>query len=178
MNQEITEKELKTVEDIKEEYQTIQSKITNGKMTSTSFNYECDGGEGQIVYFLENGQLRKIKHSSGYEHGGSTEEYFLKDNSVFFMFYDNSTWNFDGESKQEEATRDDMSERRFYIIDNKLIKCLEKEFVIRSSLKNNPSSETVENKEVECSDLTSLLEDYNLVLKYKNQTADRECLEE
>jgi hypothetical protein len=180
-NQEL--KELKTVEDIRTEYQTIQSKITNGKMDSTSFTYECDGGGGQAVYFSENGQLRKITYSSGYEHGGTIQEFFLKDNAPFFIFQDISSWAFDAEEKQdddnlESATRDDMIERRFYIVDGKLIKCLEKEYVIRSSLKKNPSSETVQNKEVACSDLTELLKDYNLALKYKDKTGKIECLEE
>lgn len=182
-NQEITKKELKTVEDIREEYQIVQSKIKDKKMDSTSFEYECDGGGGQVVYFSENGQLRKIEYSSGHEHGGITQEFFLKDNTPFFIFHDASTWGFDVDAKQdddnlESATRDEMTEKRFYIVDNKLIKCLEKEFTIRSSVKNNPSSETVENKEVACSDLTELLKDYNLVLKYKNQTGKMECLEE
>jgi hypothetical protein len=178
-NQETT-KELKTVEDIREEYQTIQSNITNGKMDSSSFNYECDGGGGlgQVVFFSENGQLRKVRYGNGYEHGGVIKEYFLKDNTPFFVFHDASTWTFDVGTNKESATRDDMIESRFYIIDGKLIKCLEKEFTIRSSVKNNPTSTSVANKEVACSDLTELLKDYNLVLKYKNQTADMECLEE
>ncbi|WP_375559142.1 hypothetical protein ACE193_15555 [Bernardetia sp. OM2101] len=175
--QAVQSKELKTVEDIREEYQTIQSKITKGKMDSSSFRYQCDGGGGQIVYFSENKELRKITYSSGYEHGGVIKEYFLKDNTPFFVFHDASTWTFDVGSKQENATRDDMTEKRFYIIDNQLIKCLEKEFTIHSSIKNNPTSATVANKEVTCSDLTELLKDYELVLKYKNQTADMECLE-
>jgi hypothetical protein len=178
-NQEKAEtKELETVEDIREEYQTIQFKITNGKMDSSSFNYECDGGLGQVVFFSENGQLRKVRYGNGYEHGGVIKEYFLKDNAPFFVFHDASTWTFDVGTNKEGATRDDMIESRFYIIDGKLIKCLEKKFTIRSSVKNNPTSATVQNKEVACSDLTELLKDYNLVLKYKNQTTDMECLEE
>ena len=176
-NQEIEDtKELKTVEDIRAEFQLIQSKITNGKMDSTSFNYECDGGGGQVA-FSENGQLRKITYGSGYEHGGVIKEYFLKDNTPFFVFEEASTWIFDVDAKTEDATRDDITESRFYIVDKKLIKCLEKKFTIRSSLKKNPSSATVENKEVPCSDLTELMKDYELVLKYKNQKTDIECLE-
>ncbi|WP_338760991.1 hypothetical protein WAF17_14620 [Bernardetia sp. ABR2-2B] len=178
INQEITEtKELRTIEDIREEYQSIMSNIANGKIDSTSFKYQCDGGVGEVVYFSENGQLRRITYSSGYEHGGVIKEYFLKDNTPFFIFHDASTWNFDVEAKQESATRDDMTEKRFYIIDNQLIKCLEKEFTIRSSVKNNPTSATVANKEVACSDLTELMTDYELVLKYRNQTEDMECLD-
>jgi hypothetical protein len=177
-NQETVEtRELKTVEDIREEYQNIQSKITNGKMDSSSFSYECDGEGGQLVYFSENAQLRKIIYSSGYEHGGITQEFFLKDNTPFFIFHDASRWVFDVDAKQEGDTRDDMTEKRFYIIDKKLIQCLEKEFTIRSSIKNNPTSASVANKEVACSELTTLLKDYELALKYKNQTADIECLD-
>lgn len=179
-NQENTEnqsKELKTVEDIREEYQSIMSKISEGKIDSTFFNYSCYEESGNVIYFVENGEVRRIKHNSGYEHGGVTKEFFLKDNKVFFIFHDASTWRFDVDAKQENATRDDMTEKRFYIIDNQLIKCLEKEFTIRSSVKNNPTSATVANKEVACSDLAPLMKDYELVLKYKNQKTDMECLD-
>ncbi|WP_338814846.1 hypothetical protein V9L05_06490 [Bernardetia sp. Wsw4-3y2] len=176
-NQEITE--LKTVEDIRAEYQSIMSKITNGKMDSTSFEYSCyEESSGKVIYFLENGQLRMIKHDEGWEHGGVTKEYFLKDNTPFFIFDNTLAWSFDGTTMNGESqTKDKITEKRFYIIDNQLIKCLEKEFTIRSSVKNNPTSETVANKEVNCSDLTELMKDYELVLKYKNQTANMECLE-
>ncbi len=176
-NQEITE--LQTVEDIRAEYQSIMSKITDGKMDSTSFEYSCyEELSGKVIYFLENGQLRMIKYHQGWEHGGFTKEYFLKDNTPFFIFDNNLGWSFDGTTVNGESqTRDEITEKRFYIIDNQLIKCLEKKFTIRSSVKNNPTSETVANKEVNCSDLTELMKDYELVLKYKNQTANMECLE-
>ena len=177
-NQETNTTELKTVEDIRAEYQSIMSKIAAKKMDSTSFNYECDGGGGQVAYFSENGQLRRITYGSGYEHGGVIKEFFLKDNTPFFIFHDASTWIFDGEINGESQTKDDMIENRFYIVDKKLIKCLEKKFTIRSSIKNNPTSATVANKEIPCSDLTELMKDYELVLRYKSQKTDMECLEQ
>ncbi|WP_291721800.1 hypothetical protein [Bernardetia sp.] len=172
-------KELKTIEDIREEYKSIVSKIANKKLDSISFQYECyeEGGVGgEVSYFSENGSLRVIKYFSGYDHGGISKEYFLKDAKPFFIYKETSSWNFDVDAKVENATRDDITENRFYIIDGKLIQCLEKKFTIRSSMKNNPTSATVANKEVECSDLSELLQDFELVLKYRNQTEKMECL--
>lgn len=180
VNQKTTDSqttELKTVEDIRAEFQSIMTKIQKGQIDSTSFYYTCYEESGRLVYFLEDGQLRMIRYSQGWEHGGVTKEYFLKDNKPFFIFNTTLAWSFDSESSVQDATKDDITESRFYIIDNKLIKCLEKEFTIKSSVKNNPTSATVPNKEVACTDLTEILKDYELAVKYKNQTTDIECLE-
>ncbi len=178
-NQEKKEtKELKTVEDIRAEFQLIQSKITSGKMDSTSFNYECPGESGNMTFFSENGELRRVRHGNGGDHYGITKDFFLKDNVPFFIYHEEGSWVFDVESGVESATKDDIAESRFYIVDGKLIKCLQKEFTIRSSVKNNPTSASVANKEMTCPDLKELLKDFEFALKYKNQKTNLEdCLE-
>lgn len=173
-----TEKELKTVEDIREEYQVIMSKIKDGKIIPSSFDYMCNEElEGKLTYFSENGELRRIVRQSGYDHGELIREIFLKDNKPFFIFHHMESWSFDVEANQEHAIRKEITEKRFYIADNKLIKCLEKEFVNRSAAKNNPTSVNIPNKDVECSSLSDLMTEYELVLKYKNQTEKMGCLE-
>ena len=175
--EKIDDKKLQTIEDIREEYKTLVSKINDKKLDSISFQFECYEASGEVSYFLENGQLRVIKYSNGYEHGGVTKEYFLKNEKPFFIYHETGTWNFDVDARVENAPRDDIKEERFYIIDENLIKCLEKKFTMRSAAKQNPTSATVANQEAKCPQISELLKDYRLVLKHRNQTGKMECLE-
>lgn len=167
---------LQSVEDIQKEFAYITSKIETGSMDSTSFDYNCyNEKSGTVTYFSEKGQLRLIKHAySEYSHYSATDQYFVKDNALFFVFYDGVSWSFEGQNE----TRDDITEKRFYIIDNEPVKCLEKEFTVRSSATNNPQSSTVPNKEVECTTLEPILEKYELLVTHQSQKEDITCLED
>jgi hypothetical protein len=171
---------LKTVEDIKQEYEYLASKIKNKGLDSTSFTYDCRGEkQGTVVYYFDNDALKMIKHTySEYSHFSSTDSYFVKDNAVFFVYYNQVSWSFDSQGKGTSDTKDDITENRFYIIDNKAVKCLEKKFTIRSSDPENTRSHSVANKEIACSSIKPVLQKFELLAKYKSQETSIACLEE
>lgn len=169
---------VKNVEDIKKEYDYVVTKINNNGMDSTSFTYNChDEKKGTIVYYLDNDDLRMIKHTYyEYSHFSATDSYFVKDSSLFFVYFNRVSWSFDPHGKGVSDTKDDITESRFYIIDNNPVMCLEKKFTIRSS--ENTSPNMASNEEVVCSSLQPILKEFRLLVKYKSQKKSVSCLEE
>jgi len=168
--------DLKSIDDIKMEHSYITSKIESGSMDSTSFDYNCkDEKNGTLIYFYEKGQLRLIKHAyNEYSHFSATDEYFLKDGALFFVFYNHLVWSF----VNHNQTKDDITEKRFYIIGNRPIKCLQKKFTILSNAKDAPKSNMGSDKAIECSSLEPILEDFELLFKLRKQKEDLLCLED
>lgn len=168
--------DIKSVDDIKKEYAYIIDRLESGSMDSTSFEYNChEEKKGKVIYFSEKGQLRMIKHTyNQYSHYSGTDEYFVKNDSLFFVYYNHEVWNFTGQNQ----TKDDITEIRFYIIDNKPVKCLEKKLTMLSRGKDTLQSTIGTNKELECSSLESISEDFELFLKLRDQQENLICLED
>lgn len=174
-----TDGPLKTVDDIKSEYGYLNQQLREGKLDSLSFNYNCNGERGgKVTYYREDGKLKVIEHSyNEYSHYSTTQQYFLKDNQAFFAFYKELAWQFDGLMPNgEPGTKDDITEKRFYLLDNVAIECLEKKYIIRSSATDNPNPEDIPNQKVNCKDMGALKNSVTLLLKYQDQTSDIGCL--
>lgn len=165
------------VEEIQKAYATIMAQMEARALDSTSFKYNCyNEKSGTVTYFSENDELRMIVHRHNeYDHHAAVDHYFVKDSTLFFVYLTKVLWAF--ESGAEGATRDNTTEQRIYLVDEKPIKCLEKQFVVRSQAANNPRSEIVANKEVDCAPLKSVTEPYRVLLKYRNETPPG-CLED
>jgi len=170
---------LQSIGDIKQEYEYLALKLENKSLDSTSFSYNCrDEKQGTVVYYFDNNALKMIKHTySEYSHFSATDSYFVKDSALFFVYYNRVSWSFDSQGKGTSDTKDNITENRFYIIDNKPVKCLEKKFTVRSSDPDNTSSHNVGNKEVACSSIKPVLAKFQLLAKYKSQEKSLDCLE-
>lgn len=168
-------KEITNVEDIKKEYSYILSMTKSGSMDSTFFNYNCNGEkEGKVIFFYEDEQLRLIRHTyNEYSHFSATDEYFIKAGELFFVFYDQLAWNFAGQNQ----TEDNITERRFYILNNQPVECLEKKYTVISNDENSPESDKVANKKIECTSFEEVIGDFELLIGLKEQEGDLECLE-
>jgi len=165
-----------SIEDIRKEHSYIQSRAASKILDSTTFNYNCNGEkEGKVTYFYEQEQLRLIRHVyNEYSHFSATDEYFIKDDELFFVFYNQMAWNFAGQNQ----TQDNITERRFYIVNNQPVHCLEKKFSINSNDNNPTESNEVPNKEIECALFEDALKDYKKLFKLREQNGEIECLEE
>lgn len=165
------------VEDIQQAYGRIMAQMENGSLDSTSFKYSCHGEKnGTVSYFSEKGRLRMIVHRyNEYDHHSAEDRYFVTDSTLFFVYLNRVSWAF--ESGAEGATKDNITEHRVYLVGQKPIRCLEKKFVVRSQAANNPRSETVASKEVDCTSLKSVTDPYRLLTKYRNE-APAGCLED
>src|SRR5690606_14434404 len=164
------------IEDIKREHSYIISKTNTGNMDSTTFSYNCNGEkEGKVIYFYEQEQLRLIRHVyNEYSHFSATDEYFIKDATPFFVFYNQMAWNF----ASQNQTQDNITEKRFYMLNKKPVQCLEKRYSVNSNDENPPQSNKVANKEIECASIEAVLQDFELLYRLRDQDGDMGCLEE
>lgn len=172
-----TEKSSDPIEEIKKEYAVLQTQLKAKKLSSKSFNYNCnDERSGKVTFYSDQKEIRIIEHSyDEYSHFGSTEQYFIKDGNLFFIFKEDTAWNFDGGTPEKPITKDDITESRIYIQNNKPIKCLEKQYSIRSNAAEKPSPEKIPGKEVQCN-TDELMKTYQSLLKNKDQKGEIKCL--
>ena len=166
------------VTEVQAAFKATEKAKLDGLLKTKSFTYDCNGEQSGIVtYYFRGSDLKLIEHKwAEYSHFEATDQYYVQDNKPFFIFYDHLTWTFDGESGVQDATKDDITESRYYMIGNELVQCLEKEFTVRSAATNNPSSSRVANKRVDCPNGKELMNSFNRLLEHQNQTTPMECL--
>lgn len=169
--------EIKSMDAIKTAYADITSKLENRSMDSVFFDYDCNGEKsGQVTYFSDSGQLRLIRHTYNvYSHFSATDEYFLKNDSLYFVFSKQVAWSFADQHK----TKDNITENRTYIIGNKPIKCLQKKYFILADVNDAAKATTSINsdKEIACTSLDSINADLALLLKLRTQQEKPACLD-
>ncbi|MDF2931881.1 MAG: hypothetical protein K0R36_1212 [Chryseobacterium sp.] len=168
--------DLNSVYGIKKEYNLVNSKLTAKKLDSVSFAYECEERSGNVIYYSEKGVLKVIKHFNADSHFSSTENYFVNEGKPYFVFKDDTVWSFDGGTPEKPETKDDITEKRFYIVEGKSIQCLEKKYTLKSSSKNNPQSENIQNKEMKNCSINELQKTFNLLMKNKDKKGKMNCL--
>ena len=165
---------LETVEGIRAEYAVIQEKLKQKKLDSVSVKFECEERSGTATYFSENGILKFLKFDSGDSHFVSVEEYYLADEKPFFIFVTETGWGFDGGTADKPETKDDITEKRFYLKNNASFECFEKKYTVFSAKKDNPKSENVPNKKLENCDVSEYIKKFEN-LKTKNTSKQIGC---
>ncbi|KFF23495.1 hypothetical protein [Chryseobacterium vrystaatense] len=165
------------IDEIKKEYNRLQTQLKAKKLNTTGFTYNCnDEITGKVTFYSDNQSIRIIEHSYDEQsHFGSTEQYFIKDGNVFFIFKEDTGWNFDGGTPEKPITKDDITESRVYIQNNKPIKCLEKKYSIRSNETDKPSPDKIPSKETRCN-IDELMTTYKSLLKNKDKKGEVKCL--
>lgn len=167
---------VKTIADIKTEYARLNNLLISRKLDSTKFNYNCDEKEGEVILYFQYKKLAAVKDFySEHSHFSSSTTYFVKNDQVFFIFNDETVWNFDdGGTPEKPETKDDIKEKRIYILNNKAVQCFEKNYSLRSK-GNNTNPESITNKEIKC-DIDGFMKTYQLILKNRNKRGDIKCL--
>lgn len=153
-----SEKPIHSIEDIQEAYSAVVKQLEGGAFDSVSFEYSCGNGErsGRVSYYSQEGDLQLIVHRyAEYSHFSAEEQYLVRDSTLFFTFLKEISWSF--EDGPEGSVRDNITERRTYVLDQEPVKCLEKKYVIRSQIKDNPRPESLPNKEVGCTSSALLI---------------------
>jgi len=167
---------IKTIDDIKKEYASINSILISKKLDSTQFSYNCDEREGEVTLYYKDKKLAAVKDFyAEHSHFSSSTTYFIKNDQVFFIFNDETVWNFDdGGTPEKPETKDDITEKRIYILDNKAVQCFEKKYSVRSK-GSNTDPETISNRETKC-DISEHMKKYNLIVKNKDRKGNINCL--
>ncbi len=158
-----------SIEAIQKSYEQITTQKDQGLFDSTGFKYNCNNEiSGTVSYFTEKGQLRLVIHRyNEYDHHEAEEYYYIKDSTLFFIYNKELLWSFD--SGPQGSTKDNITEQRVYLIDQKPVRCLEKEYTIRSNATNNPRPDTIPNKEIECA-AVEVMKSYQQLLKHRGKT--------
>ncbi|MFY1046229.1 hypothetical protein [Chryseobacterium sp. GP-SGM7] len=166
-----------TVGEIKAEYSSLNNQLLAKKLDSTSFDYECNEISGNVVYYSSNGELKSIRHFYADSHFSSVENYYLKNGKPYFMFTDNTVWNFDGGTSEKPETKDEIEQQRIYIVNDKPIECLEKKFTIKSSSKNNPKPENVQNVQSKNCSYSELQKTFEILLNNIGKKGKTTCIQ-
>ncbi|SMP28138.1 hypothetical protein [Chryseobacterium profundimaris] len=167
---------IETIDDIKKEYANINNLLTLKKLDSSQFSYNCDEREGEVTLYYRDKKLAAVKDFyAEHSHFSSSTTYFVKNDRVFFIFNDETVWNFDeGGTPEKPETKDDIKEKRIYILDNKAVQCFEKNYSIRSK-GNNKNPENISNQKTKCT-ATEFIKRYELILKNKDTKGEIQCL--
>jgi hypothetical protein len=141
-----------SVEDIKQLYANLNKKLQSGMLDSTSIKYDCNGERtGTVTYFAEDEKVKIIRHTyNEYSHFSATDQYFLSDDKLFFAHLTGVSWSFQSGKAATGATKDDITEKRLYIVREKPLLCLGKRYVKKSDSQDNLPPESAESKEVNC----------------------------
>ncbi|MCS3529118.1 hypothetical protein [Chryseobacterium sp. JUb7] len=161
------------IDEIKKEFAVLNDKLLSQKLDSTSFSYNCEETEGEVHLYYENQKLKMVKHFFADSHFSSLTKYYVKNDHVFFIFKDDTLWQFDGGTPEKPITKDSITQQRIYLQHENPIQCLEKSYTIRSVGKNTDPGK-VPNKEVKC-DVKELMTIYQSILKNKDKK-DIPCL--
>jgi len=167
---------LSSIDGIKKEYDLVNSKLTAKTLDSASFRFECDERSGDVVYYSEKGILKAIKYFTSDSHFSSVEKYFISGDQPYFVFKDETVWSFDGGSPEKPETKDDVTQQRIYLSNNKIIQCLEKKFTIKSSATNRLNPDTIPNKENKNCSLKEVQDTFALLIKNKDKKGSTKCL--
>lgn len=170
------ERDLKSINGIKQEYALVNAKLIEKKLDSVSFKYECEETSGNVVYYSEKEKLKVVKHFQADSHFSSTENYFVNDGKPYFILKDDTVWSFDGGTPEKPVAKDDVIEQRFYIVNNQIIQCLEKKYTLKSNSSENPKSENVPNKEMKNCSIAELQKSFELLIKNKDRRDGGKCL--
>jgi len=154
------------IKEIRKAYSYLITQREHGRLDAVSFKYSCAENNGTIIYFYEEGKLRMIDYDySEGDHSGGAEQYFIKDSTLFFVFTESGSWSFE---ENAQTTVDWIKEVRTYIVNQQPIKCLEKSYEIHSAVQTETASENIANKEVDCPSYQSLIEPYQMLIRYRN----------
>jgi hypothetical protein len=167
---------LNSIKEIQQAYMEINQKIDSGTVDSAAVKYSCDHEKaGTISYFTEKGKLRLIVHRyNEYDHYSAEDRYYIKDNILFFAYTNSLSWSF--ESGPEGSTKDNITEKRVYFAGGRPIRCLEKKFVVRSKVPNNPGRDAIPSHAVDCAEAYKIQKSYYLLTKFRERPG-QDCLD-
>ncbi|KAA2223101.1 hypothetical protein [Chryseobacterium sediminis] len=183
MTSSVVEKDstqINTTEDpidrIKKEYAALQAQLETKKLSQSKFTYDCnDEPSGEVTFYSDKNEIKVIEHFyAEHSHFSGSEKYFIKDGKPFFIFRQETVWNFDGGTPEKPVTKDDITETRIYLQNNKPLKCLEKKYSIKSDQKGK-TADNIPSKEIPCN-IDELLKTYQSLLKHKSQKGSIQCL--
>jgi len=169
--------------EIRNQYKVIIAAKEKGELKEHTIEYECPDypASGEITFFSDKYGLKLIEHSSSDgSHSGGLDQYFLWNGDLFFFYSDFGSWTFDynqAENDEVEHTIDYITESRYYFNNGTAFKCLEKNYEVYSSRKDNLKSEDVENEDIDCEAGPDIIDKLVQIQGFKySDTKEIECI--
>lgn len=166
-----------SVEQIKQRFANINTKLQGGLLDSIAYKYDCNGERsGTVTYYSDHGKLAMIKHNySEYSHFEASDQYFISNGNLFFAYFNRLNWSFESGQAAEGATTDHITEQRLYIANEQSLLCLEKKYTKRSHAHANSRPADVQNKKVACKPMEPVIKDFNKLVEFKDN-GNHDCL--
>ena len=156
---------------IRERYSQITQLKSKHLLEKSVIRYQCPDypEEGTVTFYADHGEYRlvELSYSQG-DHYGASEEYYIWDNQVFFYYFSSAIWSFDFSNSgdaTEANTLDTFEENRVYFSEGKAIRCLKKNYEVRSTDEIPLTADKVANEAYDCFEGAAIINKYEQLLQ-------------
>lgn len=137
------------IKEIRTEFSKITNSINSYKLDS--YELVCQYSWGSADYYYKADELKCIKVDESIENGTYKIEYYYNENKLFFIF---SVWDYYiplgyDEETQSHKTSHIYEEKRYYLYNEELFRCLIK-VVDCSEVENEKAKSEAQKEEVSC----------------------------
>lgn len=154
------------IKSIRSRFKATMAGIKDGSLSKTTLIFECDQFpiDGEVNYYSNaEGVVQMIEDNYVLgDHEGKTLQYFLDEGKVYFQYMTIGSWVF-GEGN---TTIDNIEEYRYYIADDKLIRCLKKAYQVSSD--NKTTTPKAKNEPTDCPDLATIQQNIHQLQMLRN----------
>lgn len=158
----------KTLKEIQKSFEMLELWRSQGKLDSITKDFDCNGEAGaKAVYFYKEETLCMIdvKYQE-HDHYSSDMSFYLVKGKPFFIFRKDHTWTFAEGMAAEGITKENIREKRYYIINGKPAKYLEKEYSYLSN-ERKPDGAMIVAKESSAAKLPLEMANFKKLLESK-----------
>jgi|GEM_PF-1611918 len=155
----------KNIMDIQKSFNRLELWRSEGKLDTIKKDFDCEGeASAKAVYFYQGKILRMIRvEYQEHDHYSSDMSFYLSNGKPFFIFRTDYTWTFAEGMAAEGITKENITEKRYYLINNKLAKYLEKKYSYLSNEKK-PEAGIIVAKELNAAALPLEIENLKQLL--------------
>lgn len=123
----------------------------SAKTETITFALKDDPLEGTITRRSYEGGFSAIQVSyTAGDHGGSDQSFYFKGEDLFFIFTEDSSWQFaEGSTDEKPKTMDTLTQSRYYVKGGKIIQVLQRSATTNAGKELDELIAKVENKKVQ-----------------------------
>ena len=126
---------IKTIDDIRANFSESRKNIDSMNRSKVELNeLSTEGAEATI--YKQNKEIKLIEVKAYMEMGNAKDEYYFKDGKLFFVYTKEENYNAPPTTKFFDESKIEISENRYYFIDNKLVKWLKDKKIVPKSSKD------------------------------------------
>ncbi|MCX3264842.1 hypothetical protein [Pedobacter agri] len=165
-----------TLAEIQKYFETLERRRSQGRLDSIKKDFDCEGeASAKAVYFYQGETLCMIRvEYQEHDHYSSEMSFYLAKGKPFFIFRTDYTWTFADGMAAEGITKENVKEKRYYLINDKPAKYLEKKYSYLSN-ERKPEAAMIVSKESSPGPLPIEIANLKKLLESKSSKTD-DCL--